>query len=72
MKAEPTTHTINRMKADDPRLVTKYNKLSMKTLKAARVKEELQALSIIPCSKWEDAHADKYNYLILLARDVRK
>ena len=40
----PTQHSINHMKADDPRLVNKYNKLSLKVLKPARVKEQLQAL----------------------------
>ncbi len=68
----PTTHSINRMKADDPRLVSKYNQLSLKALNPIRVKEQLQALSVVPRSLWQDDNKDKYNELLQITTAVRK
>jgi hypothetical protein len=63
-RVTPTVHSINQMKADDPQLVSKYNQLSLKALNPVWVKEQLQALSIIPQPLWQDANADKYNDLL--------
>ena len=71
-KTSPIVFKINKLKADDPRLVNKYNSQSKKELATHKAKERLITLLQVPKHKWNDDYLEEFNTIHGINVDVRK
>jgi hypothetical protein len=60
-KMAPLVFNVNKLKADDPRLVTTYNQRSKKALAKHNIKQRLTVLRNISKSQWSKANEAEYN-----------
>jgi hypothetical protein len=71
-KRAPLVFNVKKLKADDPRLVSKYNKKSKQALAKQQGKHKLLALSAIPRRNWNDTHTAEFDALHRINNEVQK